>query len=411
VLYNAVQTWKGGLELSEHVYDVIVVGAGPAGCSVACDLASRGHDVAVLEQKSQPGSDACCTGIISTECFESLDPGEDVILIKARSATLFSPSGRSVRLRSEKVQAYVVSRPLLDRALAARARSRGAQFLLSALVVDIVPEADRMLVEALRSGIREVFRTRAVVLANGFEPGLLRKLGPRPARGFLIGAQAEVEVTDSPEIEVHFGPGLGNGSFAWLVPVSSDRAYAGLLTASHAALQLHSFLDSLFHGGRIRRPDADIRQKPVPIGTADGSYGDRVLAVGDAAGQVKPTTGGGIYFGHLGAVIAAGVLDEALRDDDLSAARLSEYERRWKARMGRELSRGYRARRAWARLSERQIEGLFRVLDGGGMARGLLRSDGFSFDWHSGLVLALLAQASAYPLRKIKHLLRSEAGP
>jgi digeranylgeranylglycerophospholipid reductase len=120
---------------------------------------------------------------------------------------------------------------------------------------------------------------------------------------------------------------------------------------------------------------------------------------------------GGIYFGHLGAVIAAGVLDEALRDDDLSAARLSEYERRWQARMGRELSRGYRARRAWARLSERQIEGLFRVLDGGGMARGLLKSDGFSFDWHSGLILALLGQASAYPLRKIKHLLRSEAGP
>jgi flavin-dependent dehydrogenase len=88
--------------LSERVYDVIVVGAGPAGCSVACDLASRGHDVAVLEQKSEPGSDACCTGIISTECFESLDPGEDVILIKARSARFVltvrkSPCGCGVR--------------------------------------------------------------------------------------------------------------------------------------------------------------------------------------------------------------------------------------------------------------------------------------------------------------------------
>jgi digeranylgeranylglycerophospholipid reductase len=101
----------------------------------------------------------------------------------------------------------------------------------------------------------------------------------------------------------------------------------------------------------------------MPIGTAGRTYGDRVVVVGDAAGQVKPTTGGGIYFGHLGAGIAAGVLDEALRDDDLSAARLSDYQKRWKAKMGRELSSGYRARRAWAKLGERQIEGLFSVLE------------------------------------------------
>jgi flavin-dependent dehydrogenase len=159
----------------------------------------------------------------------------------------------------------VVSRPLLDRALAARARSRGARFLLSARVVDIIPEGDRMRVEALRSGIREVFRARAVVLASGFEPGLPRKLGPRPARGFLIGLRPRLRSGICPEIEVHFGPGLGNGSFAWLVPVSSDRG----LRRSADGLPCRAATTQLPRQPLPRwqdpAPDADIRQKPVPI--------------------------------------------------------------------------------------------------------------------------------------------------
>ncbi|MCJ7669231.1 MAG: NAD(P)/FAD-dependent oxidoreductase, partial [Dehalococcoidia bacterium] len=129
----------------------------------------------------------------------------------------------------------------------------------------------------------------------------------------------------------------------------------------------------------------------------------------DAAGQVKPTTGGGIYFGHLGAKIAAKVLDEALNSDNLTAGQLSRYQKQWKAKMGKELSRGYRARWAYAKLSDRQIEGIFNVLDSSGMAEALLNSGNFSFDWHSRLISAILRRSSAYPLLKIWHLLFREA--
>jgi digeranylgeranylglycerophospholipid reductase len=234
--------------LAERSFDVIVVGAGPAGCRVACGLASRGHDVVVLEQKSEPGLGACCTGIISAECFKSLDPSDDVVLAEVRSARFVSPTGRVLRLESEKIQAYVVNRSLLDRALAARAESSGAQFLLPTRVVDILPEGASVRVEALRSGAKEVFRARAVVLASGFAPGLPRRLGLGRPGSFLIGAQAEAEVRDIPEVEVHFGPGLGNGSFAWLVPAGGSKAYAGLLSTARAGLQLRGFLSELFRG-------------------------------------------------------------------------------------------------------------------------------------------------------------------
>jgi len=381
------------------------VGAGPAGSYIAYELASLGHDVAVFEEKSASGLNVCCTGIISTECFHSLDPGTDVILTKVNSVKFFSPAGRRLRLQTEKVQAYVVNRLLLDKAITSKAQSQGAQYFFSSPVIDIIPGKDSIQVETLCFGAREIFSARAVVLASGFKPKLSRKLGLGKIKSFLVGAQTEIEDKNVDEPEVYFGQEIAPGSFAWLVPTSANKAYVGLLATSQAKLHLQKFLNNLFCKGRITSREVEIRQKAIPVGTLARSYGDRVLLIGDAAGQVKPTTGGGIYFGHLGARVAAEVLDEALRSDNLTAGQLSRYQKQWKAKMGKELSRGYWVRWAYAKLSDRQIEGIFNMFDSSGMAEALLNSSDFSFDWHSGLILAGLRHSSAYPLLKIKHLL------
>jgi len=394
--------------LSGQFYDVIIVGAGPAGSYIAYELASSGHSVAVFEEKSASGLNVCCTGIISTECFQSLHLDTDMILTKVNSAKFFSPSGRCLRLQTEKVQAFVVNRLLLDKALASKAQAQGAQYLFSCPVIDIVPEKDSIQVETSCCGAGEIFSARAVVLANGFRPKLPHKLGLGRIKRFLIGAQAEIEAKDIDEFEVYFGQGIAPGAFAWLVPTSTNRAYVGLLATSQAKLHLQNFLDSLFSRRRITSRDVEIGQRAVPMGTLTRSYGDRLLVIGDAAGQVKPTTGGGIYFGHLGARIAAEVLDEALSSDDLTADQLSRYQKKWRAKMGKELSRGYGARWAYAKLSDRQIEGIFNILNSDGMTEALLNSGNFSFDWHSRLVSAILRRSSVYPLLKIKHLFSRE---
>jgi len=394
--------------LSGQFYDVIVVGAGPAGSYIAYELASLEHDVAVFEEKSASGLNACCTGIISTECLQSLDTGKDMILTEVKSAKFYSPSGRCLKFQTDNVQAYVVDRLLLDRALASKAQAQGAQYFFSSPIIDILPGKDSIQVEALRSGPREIFSARVVVLANGFTPKLPHKLGLGRIKRFLIGAQAEIEAKDVDEFEVYFGQGIAPGAFAWLVPISPNKAYVGLLATSQAKLCLQKFLNSLSSHGRITSRDVEIGQRAIPMGTLTRSYGDRLLVIGDAAGQVKPTTGGGICFGHLGARIAAGVLREALGSDNLTAGQLSRYQKQWKAKMGKELSRGYWARWAYARLSDRQIEGIFNALDSNGMARTLLSSDNFSFDWHSKLILAVLRRSSVYPLLKIKHLFSRE---
>jgi digeranylgeranylglycerophospholipid reductase len=395
--------------LSGKFYDVIIVGAGPAGSYIAYELASLGYDIAVFEEKSALGLNVCCTGIISTECFQSLDLNRDMILTKVNSAKFFSPSGRCLRLQTKNVQAYVVNRLLLDKALASKAQSQGAQYFFSSPVIDIIPKKDSIQAETLRSGARGIFSARAVVLANGFRPKLPRKLGLGKIKNFLVGAQAEIEAKNVDELEVYFSQGIAPGAFAWLVPTSPNKAYVGLLAISQAKLHLQKFLNNLFCWGRVTSREADIEQKAIPLGTLARSYGDRVLVVGDAAGQVKSTTGGGIYFGHIGAKIAAGVLNEALGSDNLTAGQLSRYQKQWKAKMGKELSHGYRARWAYTKLSDRQIEGIFNALDSSGMAEASLNSGNFSFDWHSRLILAALRRGSVYPLLKIKHLLYREA--
>jgi len=376
---------------------------------MAYELASSGYDVAVFEAKSAPGLNACCTGIISTKCFQSLDPGTDGILTKVNSTKFFSPSGRCLRFQTENVQAYVVNRLSLDKAITSKAQSQGAQYFFSSPVIDIIPGKNSIQAETLCSGAREIFSARAVILANGFRPKLPWKLGLGKIKNFLVGAQAEIETENVDEFEVYFGQEIAPSAFAWLVPTSTNKAYIGLLATSKAKLHLQKFLNNLACQGRITNREVEIEQKAIPIGTLARSYGDRVLVIGDAAGQVKPTTGGGIYFGHLGARIAAEVLDEALSSDNLTAGRLSSYQKQWKAKMGKELSLGYWARWAYAKLSDRQIEGIFNILDSGGMTEVLLNSNNFSFDWHSRLLLSILRRSSAYPLLKIRHLLSREA--
>jgi len=162
---------------------------------------------------------------------------------KFYDAKFVSPSGRYLRLQSEKVQACVANRALFDKALASKAQAQNACYFFSSQVSHIIVRKDRAEVEALRHGSKEIFGARAVILANGFGLKLCRQLGLSEIKHFLIGAQTEVEI--------YFGQQIALGSFAWLAPISTNRASAGLLATSHARLHLKRFLLGPFCQGRI----------------------------------------------------------------------------------------------------------------------------------------------------------------
>ena len=128
----------------------------------------------------------------------------------------------------------------------------------------------------------------------------------------------------------------------------------------------------------------------IPLRPLKDTVTDRILVVGDSAGQVKPTTGGGIYYSLVSSEIAADVLSKALIKSDFSKGYLHEYQQRWRELLSHELETGYAARRMYEYLSDGQISSLARQAYKSGFVREILDSAKGSFDWHSGTIETFL---------------------
>ena len=373
------------------LHDVIVIGGGPVGSYLAYRLAGMGYGVVVLEQKAGVGEGVCCTGIIGQECVNSFAIDNSVILNRVNSAKLFSPSGKLITLRRQETQACIVDRAAFDVAMSNQARGRGAEYVLNSSVRDIAVGDDRVGVDVARRGQGLSLKARAVVIATGFGLPLIEGLALGKVGDFAIGAQAEVETIGINETEVYFGREVAPGFFAWLVPTSPPAALVGLLSRRRPGFYLRKLMSSLLAQGKIVSTEVGLNYGGILLKPLARTYSDRLVVVGGAAGQVKPTTGGGIYYGLLCADIAANSLHRALKSNDLSAKSLANYERQWKRKLGRELKVGYWARKFYEHLSDGQIDRIFDIIKSNGIDQALLKADDLSFDWHGEVVLRLLA--------------------
>ena len=361
--------------------DVIVVGAGPAGNNAALSLASLGYGVTVIDSRENVG-DKLCTGLVGEECFQRYPIDPALVHREISSARVVSPSSESLRFETPRPVARVINRVGYVSSFADRAREAGARYLLGRRVVRIDQLEDRVSV-ATDDGVLEA---RALVLAAGFGSQLNRQLGLGEASDYVVGIQALVETGGLDEVEVYLGRKVAPGFFAWLVPTQPGYALAGLLVRKDAVEWFAQFISARKDDGRIRALVSKVTCWGIPLRPLRKTYTDRVLVVGDAAGQVKPTTGGGIYYSLLASEIASGALDQALRDDKLSANRLGAYQKEWKILLSNELEVGYSARRAFEFLGDSQINSLMHQAGKNGFVAELANSPDVSFDWHSSMI-------------------------
>ena len=383
------------------MYDVIVVGAGPVGSQVAYRLAGMGHEVVVLERKARLGEGICCTGIVGQECITSFGIDDSVILREANSARVFSPSGKLLHLQRAGTQAVILERGAFDRAMAERARNGGVEYRLGTPVSDIEVLGDRVRVAVASPENKSGLEAKAVVIAAGFANGLTQRLGLGTFSDAVFGAQMEVPADEVEEVEVYFGKELAPGFFAWLVPTVLRRARVGLLARQRPDYYLRQFISRLVAQKKIRSEGSEPDYGGIPLRPLKKTFTERLLVVGEAAGQVKPTSGGGIYYGLLCADIAADVLHRALERDLFSEKILSLYERRWRKRLGRELELGYWARKIFERLSDSQIDRIFDIIKARRLDQTLLEMKDLSFDWHGNVVLALLRQRAISSVARV----------
>ncbi|MDA1129325.1 MAG: NAD(P)/FAD-dependent oxidoreductase [Chloroflexi bacterium] len=364
---------------------MIVVGAGPAGNNAALSLASQGYSVAVIDSRENIG-DKLCTGLVGQECFRRYPISPDLVHREISSARVISPSSEVLRFETPQTVARVVNRVGYVSSFADRAREAGAQYLLGQRVARVDQHSDHVSVVTDNGSLE----ARALVLATGFGSQLNRQLGLGGASDYVVGIQALVETSGLDEVEVYLGRKVAPGFFAWLVPTEPGYALAGLLVRKNAQERFAQFLSDRQADGSVTKLASKVTCWGIPLRPLRKTYADRVLVVGDAAGQVKPTTGGGIFYSLLASEIASGVLDQALRDDKLSANELGAYQKEWKSLLSIELEVGYSARRAFEFLGDSQISSLVHQAGKNGLVAELANSPDVSFDWHSSMISKIM---------------------
>ena len=371
--------------------DVAVIGAGPAGLTAARALAARGHDVVVLEEHSRIGVPVHCTGVVGADAFAEFDLPRESILGTAHTARFVAADGSSVSVDAERVEAAVVDRALFDQGLAASSRRAGAELRSGARVRAIAVGAAGVTI-GVEGGDR--VEARACIIACGANYRFNRQLGLGVPRTFVQSAQLEQPLDGLDRVEVHLGREVAPGGFAWLVPLERDgrpHARLGLMCDTRALARFRHFAARMRERFGAAGDWPDPRLKVLPLGPVSRTYGTRLLAVGDAAGLVKPTTGGGIYYSLISGRIAAETLDEALAADDLRDARLRRYETEWRARLGADIRIGLAFRTLASRLNDRAIDAVVELARVDGIVP-LLRETA-DFNWHRQSALALLKHA------------------
>ncbi len=377
--------------------DVIIIGGGPSGLRVAARLAGRGLGVRLLERKSRIGQNVICTGIVGKDIFEDFGLDRGSIIREIRTVRLVSPFATSILYEHPRSFACVVDREAFDGHIAGAALAAGAEIELDRRVEDLAVDASGVTVTAADGDggfVRR--RSRMAVLATGVDCSLHAKAGLGRPRDFLKGAQAELPAEADEPTTIFVGRDVAPGAFAWSVPAAGGRVRVGLLTRKDPKACLRAFLRARDAGTGMDTEAVPIRTRAVAQGLLAPTVADRVLSVGEAAGQIKTTTGGGVSYGLLCADIAAEALLEAFARASFDAASLRSYEGRWHKAIRREILIGHYARRMYARLSDRRIEGLFRLAQTDGIIP-IIRERA-EFDRHSGLILALLHRLSFMPV-------------
>ncbi len=351
-------------------YDVIVVGAGPGGAESARTAARAGLRTLVLEEHPTVGVPSHCTGKLSFHAFDELEIPRSLAKTAVSAAVLYSPSGVAIRVRRRHVDSYAVDRITFDRWVAERAARDGAELLTGVKVTEAARQNGNVLVRGRRGDRPFEARARLLIDAEGSAPRLLEPLGVPIPRRHAFGLQYEIRgiggiEPDTPEM--FFGDDVAPGFFAWLMPVGDGVAKVGLAVDPRRAtrapvwylerlLDAHPALRGRMAGAVIERKVAG--RIPLLAGDAPTSA-DRVLVVGDAAGMVKATSGGGIYYAMTAGRVAGAAAARYVGGDP---GALGFYERGWRERIGREIRFTAFSRRAINRLSDAELDTVMRAI-------------------------------------------------
>ena len=349
--------------------DLAIVGCGVSGASSALAAAAYGVSVAIFEEHTEIGYPSHCSGHVGIDSFKKygLQLPRKLIENEIKGAVLNAPGGEQLILKRPTPVTWVINRAEFDRYLASLATKNGA-ILNPNSRIDGVRRVDGLIRLRLRNA--EV-SCKMVVDAGGCGAPVSRYMGiPQSRRQFVNSAQVHVEYIndiDPDFVELYFGQQFAPGFFGWIIPRRDGSAKVGLGVA--ARLNIRPYFEKFLkkHPGvssKLRK--AKFVTKPcyhlIPVGGArDRTYSDAFLAVGDAASQVKPTTGGGIVFGLACGRLAGQTAAKAILNGNTSSAALKSYEDAWRRLLGFDLRVMTSLRRLLYGIPDKHLNSIFSI--------------------------------------------------
>jgi len=368
-------------------YDVVIAGGSVSGLLAAREIAAGGSSVLVVEEDMEIGTPEHCGGLVSMNGIRNLGiiPTSNVLHNSVKKAEIFSPSGSSFVLNAEKQGVIAIDRRAFDKQVAHQARRNGADIWVKCSMKSFREDADRVIVQTTYDSID----CKIMVDARG-----CASIIGKNRKGVLLSAQYEVyaDWIMKDIVQVYFDQKHYPGFFSWVIPTGSDTAKVGAAgKAINASNVLQSFLDSKGSHTIVRKVFAPI----WVLGPLEYFVKNRMVTIGDAAGQTKPTTAWGIYACGMAGILAGRAIVDALANNDLQL--LQKYEKEWFRIFRNEFDRMLLARRVFEHLDNKAIDEMFKMVSSETVEQV---SESGDFDFHSLALSKLLSVEGAVKIAK-----------
>ena len=356
-----------------HGYEVIIAGGSISGLLTAREIAKNGHSVLVLEEGFEVGTPDHCGGMVSKSALIDLgiEPSQKTFDCMINCAHIFSPNGKKLEIDSRNQQIAIINRRELDKQAALQANQYGAEIMVQTSYKEKTKYGVKTSAGEIQCKILVDCRGVGALINNNRD-------------GALLSAQYEVYadwIVDG-QVEVYFDQIKYPDFFAWIIPSRKGIGKVGVAGKEiNTSKTIEMFLKSKGGCSTIRKIFSPIWVN----GPIKKFVTENIVIVGDAAGQSKPTTAGGIFSCGMGGIMAGNAITKYLETNDLS--QLQQYQKSWHNKFGKEFEKQLLARKILSRVNNETIDKLFDMVTPDILSDISSKDD---FDFHAASIVKLL---------------------